>query len=72
MRAKEDDQEGTTMQFIKQYGPLLITLAGTVGAAIFTPAFIAAHPAAFACVNAVAQLLHAVLPSIFQAKESRP
>lgn len=60
------------MDFIRQYGPLLITLAGTIGAAVFTPTFIAAHPAAFACVNAAAQLLHAVLPSIFQVKESRP
>lgn len=57
------------MNFIKQYGPLLITLAGTIGAAVFTPAFIAAHPAVFACINAAAQLLHAVLPSIFDAKK---
>jgi hypothetical protein len=54
---------------LKQYGPLLITLAGTIGAAVFTPAFIAAHPIAFAWVNAAAQFLHAVLPSIFEAKE---
>ena len=60
------------MDFLTKYGPLVFTLAGTIGAAVFTPAFISAHPAAFACVNAVAQLLHAVLPSIFQAKESRP
>jgi hypothetical protein len=53
-----------------QYGPLLITIAGTVGVAIFTPAFIAAHPMAFAWVNAMAQLLHATLPSIFQAREN--
>jgi len=58
------------MNLLKQYGPLVITLAGTIGAAVFTPAFIAAHPVAFAWVNAAAQLLHAVLPSIFQAKES--
>ncbi len=54
------------MNFVKQYGPVLITLAGTIGAAIFTPAFIAAHPLAFAWINAAAQLLHAVLPSIFE------
>ena len=58
------------MNFLKQYGPLIITLAGTIGAAIFTPAFIEAHPLAFSVVNAAAQLLHAVLPSIFQVKES--
>jgi hypothetical protein len=58
------------MNLIKQYGPLVITLAGTIGAAVFTPAFVAAHPVAFAWVNAAAQLLHAVLPSIFEAKGS--
>lgn len=58
------------MNFLQRYGPLLITLAGTVGAAVFTPAFIAAHPLAFAGVNMAAQLLHAVLPSIFQTKAS--
>jgi hypothetical protein len=58
------------MNLLKQYGPLVMTLAGTIGAALFTPSFIAAHPMAFAWVNAAAQLLHAVLPSIFQAKES--
>lgn len=58
------------MNFLKQYGPLLITLAATIGAAIFTPSFIAAHPVAFSAVNAAAQFLHAILPSIFQAKES--
>ena len=53
------------MNLMKQYGPLIITLAGTIGAAVFTPAFIAAHPFAFAVVGGIAQLLHAVLPSIF-------
>lgn len=59
------------MNFLAKYGPLIITLAGTVGAAIFTPAFIAAHPQAFAVINAAAQLLHAVLPSIFETKRSQ-
>jgi len=58
----------TYAELLKQYGPLVITLAGTIGAAIFTPAFIAAHPMAFAWVNAAAQFLHAVLPSIFETK----
>ena len=58
----------TYSDLLKQYGPLLITLAGTIGAAVFTPAFVTAHPVAFAAVNAVAQLLHAVLPSIFEVK----
>jgi len=56
------------MNLLKQYGPLVCTLAGTIGAAIFTPSFIAAHAVAFAWVNAMAQLLHAVLPSIFQTE----
>jgi plastocyanin len=56
------------MNLIKQYGPLVLTLAGTIGAAVFTPAFIAAHPGTFAWLNAGAQFLHAVLPSIFETK----
>jgi hypothetical protein len=55
--------------FRKQYGPLVLTLAGTIGAAVFTPAFISAHAMAFAWVNAAAQLLHAVLPSIFETEK---
>jgi hypothetical protein len=58
------------MNYLKQYGPLVCTVAGTIGAAIFTPAFVAAHPVVFAWVNAAAQLLHAVLPSIFETKAS--
>jgi hypothetical protein len=58
------------MKFLTQYGPLTLTLTATIGAAIFTPSFIAAHPMAFAWVNAAAQLLHAILPSIFLTKES--
>lgn len=57
------------MNLIK-YGPLAFTVAGTIGAAIFTPDFIAGHPIAFAWVNAAAQLLHAILPSIFPAEKS--
>ena len=56
------------MDVLKKYGPLVCTLAGTIGAAVFTPAFVAAHPVAFAWVNAAAQLLHSVLPSIFETK----
>ena len=58
------------MSLLKQYGPLVCTLAGTIGAAMLTPAYIAAHPVAFAWINAAAQLLHAVLPSIFETKAS--
>jgi hypothetical protein len=58
------------MNVLIKYGPLAFTIAGTIGAAMFTPAFILAHPIAFAWVNAVAQLLHAMLPSIFKTRES--
>lgn len=56
------------MNFWKQYGPVVVTVAGTISVAILTPAFIAVHPVAFAVVNAAAQLLHAILPSVFTAK----
>ncbi len=58
------------MSVLRQYGPLIFTLAGTIGAAIFTPSFVAAHSMAFAWVNAAAQLLHAVLPSIFLTEKN--
>lgn len=47
--------------------PLLITLGGTVGAFFLTPDFVHAHAEAFVIVNGVAQVLHAVLPSVFGA-----
>ena len=56
------------MNYLQQYGPLVCTVAATIGAAFFTPAFIAAHPVTFAWVTVAAQLLHAVLPSIFETK----
>ena len=59
------------MNLLMQYGPLVATIAGTIGAAIFTPGFILAHPMAFAWVNAIAQMLHAMLPSIFQTREAK-
>ena len=58
------------MNLLVRYGPVLITVAGTIGAAIFTPAFILGHPMVFAWVNALAQLMHAILPSIFQTREN--
>ena len=58
------------MKYLQQYGPLVCTVAGTIGAAFLTPAFISAHPVAFAWVGVAAQLLHAVLPSIFETKTS--
>jgi hypothetical protein len=58
------------MNLLTQYGPLAITLAATIGAAIFTPTFITGHPMTFAWVAAAAQLLHAVLPSIFETAGS--
>jgi hypothetical protein len=43
--------------------PVTVTSGATVLTALFTPAFVMAHPVLFAVLNAVAQLLHAVLPS---------
>jgi hypothetical protein len=54
------------MSNLTKYFPLIVTLAGTVGAAVFTPDFVAHHPTVFIAVNAVAQILHSVLPSIFK------
>ena len=54
------------MSTVTKYLPLIVTLAGTVGAAVFTPDFVSHHPTAFVAVNAVAQILHAVLPSVFK------
>jgi hypothetical protein len=45
--------------------PVIVTVTATLGAAIFTPAFVAAHPALFAGFNVAAQFLHAALPSVF-------
>ncbi len=50
---------------MKKYLPLVVTLAGTLGTAICTPTFVAAHPLVFVWVGAAAQILHAALPSIF-------
>ena len=51
--------------------PLFVTLAGTIGAAILTPAFVTAHPTPFLVVGALAQVLHAVLPSVFGASSKQ-
>jgi hypothetical protein len=56
------------MNFLSKYGAVIVTISGTLGIAILTPAFVAAHPLAFAIANVVAQSVHAALPSIFTAK----
>ena len=56
------------MDTLKKYLPLAVTLVGTVGAAIFTPAFVQAHPTLFVVLNGAAQLLHSALPSVFPSK----
>jgi hypothetical protein len=43
--------------------PVILTMLTTMLTAIFTPTFVAAHLTLFAVLNALAQLLHAVLPS---------
>jgi hypothetical protein len=47
--------------------PVATTVTVTILTAIFSPAFIAAHPTAFALLNAAAQVLHSVLPSTVPA-----
>jgi len=56
------------MNYLQQYGPLVCTIAGTIGAAFLTPTFIAAHPMVFAWVTVAAQVLHAALPSVFETR----
>lgn len=58
------------MNQVTKFLPLIITLAGTVGAAVFTPTFVAAHPVAFLIVNALSQVLHAALPAVFGSPKS--
>lgn len=53
------------MNYVIKYGPVVATVAGTIGAAVFTPAFVAAHTTVFAVLNALAMILHAALPSVF-------
>lgn len=55
------------MNFVTKYGPILVTVAGTIGVAVFTPQFITAHPQAFAVLALGTQVLHAALPSVFPA-----
>lgn len=55
---------------LKAYIPLIITVVGTISAAIVTPQFVAAHPVWFAGLNVAAQLLHAALPSVFGQGQS--
>lgn len=45
--------------------PIIVTVAGTLSAALAVPTLITAHPTAFAVLNALGMILHAVLPSVF-------
>lgn len=51
--------------------PLIVTVAAAVGTALLNPTFIAAHPALFAGLASVAQILHAVLPSVFGSPQGK-
>jgi hypothetical protein len=44
--------------------PVITTMAITLLTAILTPSFLAIHPVVFAVLNALAMLLHAILPSV--------
>jgi hypothetical protein len=57
---------------MNKYLPVAVTVVATIAAAIFTPAFISAHPGLFAGLNAAAQLLHAALPSVFSQTTPTP
>jgi hypothetical protein len=48
---------------MKKWLPVATTVAITIGTAVFSPQFVAAHPIIFAVGNALAMVLHAVLPS---------
>jgi hypothetical protein len=50
---------------LSKYLPIVITVVGTVAAAVGLPALVASHPVVFAALNAAAMVLHAVLPSVF-------
>ncbi len=52
---------------MSKYLPLILTVVGSAAAALFTPAFIAKHVDLFAALAIAAQVLHAVLPSVFSA-----
>jgi len=47
-----------------KYIPIIVTVAGTLGAAVFTPHFLAAHPMVAAGAAITVQIIHAALPSI--------
>lgn len=51
-------------QYLK-YLPLLVTVVGTISAAVLTPAFVSMHPVVFASLNAASMILHAALPAVF-------
>ena len=53
---------------ILKYLPILVTVGGTLGAAILTPQFLAAHPYFAAGAMIFAQVGHAALPSVFGGK----
>lgn len=48
-----------------KYIPLIVTVVGTLAAALALPAYVSAHPLIYGVLLAVAQILHAALPSIF-------
>ena len=56
---------GTGENLMLKWLPLVITLSGTLGAALITPSFVASHAGAFVWINAGSQVLHAIMPSTF-------
>lgn len=54
------NKEGAPMS---KYLPVITTIGSTLAAALAAPDFVSHHLPLFAILNAVAQLLHSVLPS---------
>lgn len=50
---------------MSKYLPLILTAVASAAAVVFTPAFVAKHVDVFAALAVAAQVLHAVLPSVF-------
>lgn len=56
---------------MSKYLPLVITVVGTLTAALAFPSYVAAHPIVTTVLVAASQILHAALPSIFGGPASK-
>lgn len=58
------------MSKISKYTPLVVTLVGTASLFLAAPQWVSGHPTATIILSAVAQILHAALPSVFGTSQS--